>query len=107
MPIGGTSAAAPTWAAVITLLNDYQASKGRPNLGFINPWLYSLKYGLKDITTGGNNRGACEFLRGCRLEKTLGYDVAEGWDPVTGLGSPIFGELVRALHDPGSAASPP
>ncbi|KAF2163173.1 hypothetical protein M409DRAFT_68772 [Zasmidium cellare ATCC 36951] len=107
VPIGGTSAAAPTWAAIITLLNDYQASKGRPTLGFINPWLYSLKYGLKDIVKGGNNKGDCSFLQGCRLEKTLGYDVTEGWDPVTGLGSPLFSELIRALDDPTSAASPP
>ncbi|KAK4495342.1 hypothetical protein PRZ48_013673 [Zasmidium cellare] len=106
VPIGGTSAAAPTWAAIITLLNDYQISKGRPTLGFINPWLYSLKFGLKDIVEGGNNKGDCSFLQGCRLEKTLGYDVAEGWDPVTGLGSPVFGELMRALDDPSAAASP-
>lgn len=51
-PVGGTSAATPLWAAVIALLNDYEAERGRPPLGFLNPWLYSLTAGLKDIDTG-------------------------------------------------------
>lgn len=51
-PVGGTSAATPLWAAVIALLNDYEAKRGRPSLGFINPWLYDLSSGLKDIDTG-------------------------------------------------------
>lgn len=99
IPIGGTSASTPTWAAVVTLLNDYEASQGRPPLGFLNPWLYSLRNGtaLKDITTGGNNKGSCNFLGGCKLPETLGYDVTVGWDPVTGLGSPLWKGLVAAL----------
>jgi tripeptidyl-peptidase I len=96
-PVGGTSSATPLWAAIITLLNDYEASKGRKSLGFINPWLYSLMSGLKDITKGGNNAGDCYLISGCTLPKTLGYNVTAGWDPVTGLGSPIFSELTKAL----------
>lgn len=98
-PIGGTSASTPLWAAVVTLLNDYEASKGRSSLGFLNPWLYKLTSGLKDIKTGGNNAGSCSLIGGCTLSKTLGYNVSEGWDPVTGLGSPIFSELTNALDD--------
>lgn len=51
-PVGGTSAATPLWAAVVALLNDYEAERGRPSLGFINPWLYNLTTGLKDIDIG-------------------------------------------------------
>lgn len=99
LPIGGTSAAAPTWAAIISLLNDYEAFHGRPPLGFLNPWLYSLNgTGLKDIVKGGNNLGDCSAERGCTLSRVLGYNVTEGWDPVTGLGSPKFRELLRALN---------
>lgn len=97
LPISGTSASTPLWAAIITLLNDYEASKGRPSLGFLNVWLYGLKSGLKDIVTGGNSAGACNLLSGCTLPKTLGYNVTVGWDPVTGLGSPIFKQLTQAL----------
>ena len=96
-PVAGTSSATPLWAAIVTLLNDYEASKGRPPPGFLNPWLYSLKSGLKDITTGGNNVGSCYGLGGCHLPETLGYNVTEGWHPVTGLGSPIFDELTKIL----------
>ncbi|KAF7195639.1 Tripeptidyl-peptidase sed3 [Pseudocercospora fuligena] len=99
-PVGGTSAATPTWAAVITLLNDYEAFHGRPSLGFLNPWLYQIAStgALKDITKGGNNQGSCYFLAGCKLPTTYGYDTTLGWDPVTGLGSPRFQELLRALN---------
>lgn len=97
VPIGGTSAATPTWAAIIALLNDYEAFHGRPSLGFINPFLYNLTSALNDITEGGNNVGDCQRLQGCNLGTIYGYNVTEGWDPVTGLGSPRFRELIRAL----------
>lgn len=103
VPIGGTSASTPLWAAVVTLLNDYEASKGRPTLGFLNPWLYSLDKGLNDITKGGNNVGSCNAAAGCTLSKTLGFDTTEGWDPVTGLGSPDFKKLTKALDDRANA----
>lgn len=108
VPIGGTSSAAPTWAAVIALLNAHEQSNGRPNLGFVNPWLYTLvatgRGGLKDIVKGGNNKGECDLLQGCTLttfggKQLLGYDVTEGWDPVTGLGSPNFGVLRERLDE--------
>lgn len=100
LPLAGTSAATPLWAAVIVLLNDYEASKGRPPLGFLNPWLYSLQgqeNALFDVVGGGNSKGGCSALGGCNLTETLGYDVALGWDPVSGLGSPLFEGLKAAL----------
>jgi len=33
------------------------------------------------------------------LSETLGYNVTVGSDPVTGVGSPVFAELVRALDE--------
>lgn len=97
VPTGGTSAATPTWGAVIALLNDYEAFHGRPSLGFLNPWLYSLDgTALKDIVKGGNNAGECLGLTGgCKIGQALGFDVTEGWDPATGLGSPKFRDLVK------------
>lgn len=51
--ISGTSASAPTFAAIVALLNDAMLAAGRPPLGFLNPLLY-LKgaAGLNDITAG-------------------------------------------------------
>jgi tripeptidyl-peptidase I len=39
-PVDGTSAAAPTAAALLTIANDYRILNGLPVLGFVNPLLY-------------------------------------------------------------------
>ncbi|KAI6152381.1 peptidase S8/S53 domain-containing protein [Pisolithus tinctorius] len=81
--IGGTSASSPTFASIISMLNDARISAGKKSLGFLNPWLYSVGYaGLNDITTGNNP--------GCGTE---GFNATTGWDPVTGLGTPNFEKL--------------
>ncbi|KAF8264646.1 peptidase S8/S53 domain-containing protein [Lactarius quietus] len=80
MVADGTSCAAPTVAGIISLLNDYQLSKGRAPLGFLNPLLYGyLRKGFTDIKSGSNP--------GCG---TPGFAAVPGWDPVTGLGTPDF-----------------
>lgn len=83
-PIGGTSAAAPMWAALIARLN--QGLEAR--CGFLNTILYgSFSKGvLHDITQGNN--GA--------------YSAGPGWDACTGLGSPDGNALFQALS--GTAA---
>ncbi|TFY50310.1 hypothetical protein EVG20_g11593 [Dentipellis fragilis] len=79
----GTSCSAPTFAAIVALLNDFLISEGKPPLGFLNPLLYSKGVaGLNDITSGNNP--------GCG---TPGFSAVQGWDPVTGLGTPDFGKL--------------
>jgi kumamolisin len=83
---GGTSFAAPMWAAYIALANQQAVSNGQPTLGFINPALYAIlagsSYGtdFHDILTGGNSYGA-----------TVGYDLASG------IGSPNGVALINAL----------
>lgn len=48
---GGTSAAVPTAAGIVALLNDWRLKHGRPTLGFLNPFLYGIgRKGLIDIT---------------------------------------------------------
>src|SRR5437868_12257089 len=39
--VGGTSAAAPAWAAFTGVYNQYAAAYGKPNLGYANSTLYS------------------------------------------------------------------
>jgi len=83
--ISGTSASCPLASSVLSLVNDALLASGRPTLGFLNPWLYSKGYkGFTDIT--GGNTSSCG---------TDGFPVTEGWDPVTGFGSPVFPELVE------------
>ncbi|KAF2680480.1 tripeptidyl-peptidase 1 precursor [Lentithecium fluviatile CBS 122367] len=83
--ISGTSASTPLTAGIFALVNDALIASGRPALGYLNPWLYKKGYeGLTDITKG--------FSYGCN---TQGFPVTEGWDPITGFGTPIFPKLVE------------
>ncbi|KAI1630893.1 tripeptidyl-peptidase 1 precursor [Biscogniauxia mediterranea] len=83
--ISGTSASCPLTGGILSLVNDALLAAGKPQLGFLNPWLYKTGYkGLTDITAGS--------AVGCGVD---GFPAVEGWDPVTGLGTPIFPELVR------------
>ncbi|KAF8178368.1 peptidase S8/S53 domain-containing protein [Mycena galopus ATCC 62051] len=48
---GGTSAAVPTAASMVALLNDWRLRNGKPTMGFLNPFLYSVGLeGMVDIT---------------------------------------------------------
>jgi len=84
--IGGTSASSPTFAAVISLVNDALLAADKPVLGFLNPWIYGGAYkALTDITSGSSI--------GCNGS---GFPAQEGWDAVTGWGTPNFHKLVDA-----------
>ena len=50
--IGGTSASAPTFAGIVSLLNSARLEQGLPPLGFLNPFLYSNADAFNDITSG-------------------------------------------------------
>lgn len=85
--VGGTSASTPTFSSIINLVSNQLLVEGKPPLGFLNPFLYSNgKAGLTDITSG--------ISYGCAGAD--GFNAVEGWDPVTGLGSPVFQKLVTA-----------
>jgi len=84
--VGGTSAAAPTWAGAIAQLDQVLGQR----VGFLNETLYALgraqqKGGpavFHDVTTGTNAFGAA---RGFRARP--GYDLATGWGSMNG---PVF-----------------
>lgn len=90
-PVGGTSASAPLIAGVLALLNDALVSGGYPQLGFANPLLYKMAAEcdecFTDITVGENK---CTES-GCFDCK--GFVCAAGWDPVTGLGTPVYSAM--------------
>ncbi|RMY17954.1 hypothetical protein D0867_05667 [Hortaea werneckii] len=84
--IGGTSAAAPVFAAIINRINEERLAAGKKTVGFVNPTLYANPSALHDITTGSNP--------GCN---TQGFKVTQGWDPVTGLGTPNYPALLKVF----------
>ncbi|KAH8986403.1 subtilisin-like protein [Lactarius hatsudake] len=93
----GTSCSTPIVAGIISLLNDYRFSQGKPPLGFLNPWLYGGGLsGLNDIVSGSNP--------GC---DTDGFSAVVGWDPVTGLGTPDFLRLKHTLDSDTGPSNPP
>jgi hypothetical protein len=100
--IGGTSAAAPQWAALMALINADSACAGTP-IGFANPALYtvagssSYSSALHDITVGNNDyRGTNRGL----------YPAETGFDMASGLGTPNAGVLAGLLCALRSALPP-
>jgi subtilase family serine protease/outer membrane protein assembly factor BamB len=86
--VGGTSVGSPCWAGSMALIDQ----KAGSSLGFINPTIYSIlnsaagySKAFHDVTVGDNNP----------------YTATEGWDPLTGVGSPNLGELANYLAPTG------
>lgn len=93
--VGGTSADAPLWAALIALVNAQPACAGVP-LGFANPALYraaarAYTADFHDVLRGNND-----------LTQTNGglYPAAAGYDMASGLGTPVASALARTLCPP-------
>ena len=84
--IGGTSAVAPLWAALLARINQSLGAAA----GFVNPLLYSAngRTTFHDVTIGNND----------------GYSAGPGWDPCTGWGTPDGTRLLQVMR---SVAGPP
>jgi uncharacterized protein (TIGR03437 family) len=101
---GGTSAAAPVFAGILTLLNQYVVSKGiqsQPGLGNVNPTLYRLasagSSAFHDITVG-NNMVACQTGTLDCPNGILGFNAGPGYDQASGLGSVDAALLLSAWN---------
>ncbi|KAK5115872.1 hypothetical protein LTR85_009466 [Meristemomyces frigidus] len=80
--VGGTSASAPIFASIITLLNEERLQQGKGPIGFLNPTIYKHPEMFNDVTVGSNP--------GCG---TPGFPASPGWDPVTGMGTPKYEKM--------------
>lgn len=83
--VGGTSAAAPLWAAILALANQSALHSGGLSLGFIAPLLYQIASNntmyaasFHDVTTGTNDYN--NYNSGA-------YPATADYDQATGLGS--------------------
>ena len=91
--VGGTSCAAPLWAALTALINEDAAQNGLGPVGFVNPAVYALgsssSYSatFHDTTTGNNTSSTSpdEFY------------AVPGYDLCTGMGTPNGQALISAL----------
>jgi len=97
--VDGTSASAPMFAGLVSLLNEARLAKKMPPMGFLNPWLYKHADAFTDITRGDNLRGRGPFV------EPYGFNCTAGWDPVTGLGTPLFDKMLSAATSSSSAGA--
>lgn len=86
--VGGTSAAAPLWAGIAALNNQYAAANGKGNLGQANTTLYKMfnttqTYSAFHDVTSGNN---------------LYYPATSGYDMASGIGTPDAYNLIRDIN---------
>ena len=62
-PLSGTSAATPTFAGIVSTINDARLAKGLSTVGFINPTLYAGASASPigfDVTVGNNKAKGCK-----------------------------------------------
>jgi kumamolisin len=81
---GGTSAAAPLWAAYLALIDERAGIVGKLTVGPLNPKLYALSgLAVNDVTVGDNRF----------YHAGAGYDMASGWGSPNGitLGDALLG----------------
>jgi subtilase family serine protease len=95
--VGGTSAGAPQWAALVAIADQGRASQGQGTLDGCTqllPFLYSLPAtDFHDVTTGSSSGSP-------------NYPAGPGYDLATGRGSPDAPLIVAALSQQASNSGP-
>jgi Pro-kumamolisin, activation domain/Putative Ig domain len=98
----GTSSSTPLWAALVALAESSVGCDGT-RLGFINPTLYGgagAQYAtdFNDVSTGGN----------AWISGMAAFAAQDGYDPVTGLGTPkAAADAAMLCAGPLSISAPP
>ena len=100
-PVSGTSASAPAFGGMVSLINSDRMKAGKGPIGYLNPVIYEYsRMFARDVVAGDNNCAAGD----CTLCCGQGFQATPGWDPVTGFGTidfPSFKEVlitVDAAH---------
>jgi tripeptidyl-peptidase-1 len=124
--IGGTSLSSPLFAGVLALVNQARFQRGKHAVGFVNPALYSFDTGNPDSSTAPISKvkkphSPTAVLRGYKNDNTRvrvvtinstpnaddtsvvegvdsSYVVTNGYDEVTGLGTPNVPALIEAFR---------
>lgn len=110
-PVGGTSAAAPMWAALMACIRESlnQTFNGKVPGFFLNDFVYAngKTAAFRDIVEGrdftfdpdkGLVAGAFTATGNNRSTQVNGYSATQGYDLCTGWGSPNGNELLKQLQ---------
>ena len=95
--VGGTSAAVPSFAGIVALINQ----KMHSSQGNINPALYAISSvapGVFHDITVGSNIVPCVVGKPNCTTGTMGFKAGPGYDQVTGLGSIDAYNLANAME---------
>jgi tripeptidyl-peptidase-1 len=109
--VDGTSASAPAFGGIISLVNARRKAAGKSSVGFINQAMYQDTSGFNDITEGDNKCGGYGSVN--RNTGAIpccgGYDAQVGWDAATGLGTINFPKFEKIFDGvlPPVPPSPP
>jgi kumamolisin len=99
---GGTSAATPLWASLVTLINAQRGAAGP--VGYLSPLLYAPPTGKTGSTVGA--LGCTDVTSGDNdTDSVGGYSAAVGYDAASGWGTPNGKNLLAALASIGSSGS--
>ena len=95
--VGGTSAGAPQWAAILAIADQGRAAGGQPAVDSssaqeVMTTLYKNRGDFHDITTGTSTG-------------TPHYSAGPGYDDVTGLGSPMVNLVIGSLDGTSTSSS--
>jgi tripeptidyl-peptidase-1 len=95
--LDGTSASSPVVAGMLALINNERLLNGKKPLGFVNPLIYQLAASnpevFNDVTEGENK--CCAGTRYSGICCDNGFKATGGWDPVRGLGTINFDQLLK------------
>lgn len=95
--VGGTSASSPSFAAIVSLLNNKCLDASGKTLGFANPLFYQNADAFTDVTKGTSGIG--------ENSATGVWKATKGWDAATGLGFPDFPSLATVVENSCKAAA--
>lgn len=96
IPVFGTSISAPVFSSLLSLANDQRRERGNGTVRLANWFVYRAPEGVfTDVTIGSNCAGEqYEFSANFpTYASDACYKAVKGWDPVSGLGTPMFPAL--------------
>lgn len=109
--VGGTSATAPTFAAILAIINQSLGNTPPTGLAPLNARLYQLASNypssFHDVTSGDNKVPCTSGTTDCPAgTTTIGFTAGAGYDEVTGLGSVNAATLAQNFSAPGFLLTP-